>query len=80
MEMTMEYRTRFTLGTGLTGAAVRQPELTGGHADSRSTFWLGKRADLYGSAVPGPPKIPESRIKLPVDPAGKGPYLYNLLR
>lgn len=36
MEMRTEYRTRFTLGTGLTGAPVRQPELTGGHAGRRS--------------------------------------------
>jgi hypothetical protein len=36
MEMTTEYRTRLTFGTGLTGAPVRQRELTGRHAGCRS--------------------------------------------
>ena len=35
MERTREYRTRFTLGTGLTGASLRQPELMWSHAGSR---------------------------------------------
>lgn len=35
MGVRTEYRTQFTLGTGLAGAALRHPELTGRHAGRR---------------------------------------------